>query len=602
LARTRELLRPYSGRLAAVVGLSTVASIGEAVGLSLFSVLLNQFLAAKPSLPVPGVLGGFTRLMATRPHAFFALLALTYIGRSALTLVANYAGVAVALTIADEWRMRLFRALFAMPLRGVPSKQGVTLQLVVDEPIVAGNGLAAGGLLIQNLMSAGTIYATLLWLSPSTTLLLTCVAGVSFLVLLQVFRYSRRLGARRSEVYRDGYGYLTETIGALRQVKLFGLEKRIEKRVEELVKVIRGITRRTIVVSSSPRVIIELVFVIVFALVLAILSSRMDQAALFGTAGLAGVAAMRLLPSFSAAAGIWVQVQQAVPAMNRIAEELEKLEALVEPPAPGAVALPGPSKAIELTDVTFAYPGRPAVLRDIDLTIEAGRFTALIGPSGSGKSTLLELICGLYDPEQGRILIDGTDLRAANKAVWRQRLGIVPQDGFLMSGTVRENLLLLRPDCPEDVLARAVDAVGATEIIAALPAGYDTVIGERGASLSGGQRQRLALARVLVKEPDVLMLDEATSALDATSDESIFRALESYRGKMTIIAVAHRLASVRHADRIFFLADGAIIESGDHEGLIARNGSYAALYRASERTGKSAPDQVPAGEPSKQSA
>ena len=153
----------------------------------------------------------------------------------------------------------------------------------------------------------------------------------------------------------------------------------------------------------------------------------------------------------------------------------------------------------------------------------------------------------------------------------------------MLSGTIRENLCLLRPDCPDEVMRDAIAAVGAERIIHELPDGYDTVIGERGVALSGGQRQRLALARVLVREPRILLLDEATSALDAESDEAIFAAIDRVRKKVTVVAIAHRLASIRNADRIFFIAEGKVLESGSHQELLERNGAYAALYRASER-------------------
>jgi ABC-type multidrug transport system fused ATPase/permease subunit len=590
----RALLRPHAGRLFGVVSLSAISAAGEAFGLALFSVLLNQVLDTKTAPPAPGILGGLRGLMADSPRIFFVLLALTYIGKSLLTLVSNYVSIAVALNIADGWRMRLLRALLNMPLRAVPAKQGVTLQLILDEPVVAGSGLAAGGILIQNVISAATIYGTLLWLSPTTTLILTCIAAVALFVLMQVFRYSRTLGVQRSDVYKEGFGYLTEMIGALRQLKMFGLERRVESRAEDLVTRMRSVSRRSIAISSSPRIIIELVFVVVFVLVLGVLAPRMGQAAMVTSAGLAAVAAMRLLPSFSAAAGIWVQVQQAIPAMARIQSELERLEKLTESPLNDSRPLPELQRSIEARRIQFTYPGRTPALQGLDLQIEAGKFTALVGPSGSGKSTLLELLCGLHDPDEGAILVDGADLRTASKTKWRHQIGMVPQDGFLMSGTIRENLLLLRPDCPESTLQAAIAAVGAEQIIKDLPAGYQTMIGERGVALSGGQRQRLALARVLVREPRVLLLDEATSALDAESDESVFKALERYRGKMTIVAVAHRLASVRNADRIFFISAGQVVESGSHQQLLAQNGAYAALYRASDRPSERFSQPAPA--------
>ena len=579
----RSLLRAHTSRLAGVLGLSVLAALGEAVGLALFTVVLNHVLGAKDAPRAPGIIGGLGQGMSHSPGLFFALLALTYIGKSLLTLLANYASIAVALKIADGWRLRLLRAFLHLPLRHAPTKQGVTMQLVLDEPTVAGQGLAAGGILVQNVVSAATIYLTLLWLSPNTTLLLTCIALVSMLALAQVFRYSRVLGGQRSVAYTQAYGYLGEMMSALRQVKMFGLERRVEEQATTLVDRMRSVMRRSTALSSSPRVIIELVFVVVFAVVLAIMAPRMAQADLVTSAGLAAVAAMRLLPSFSAAAGVWVLVQQALPAMMRIEEQLGRLEAQAATAEREGLVLPPLQRSVSLQGVSFSYPERPPLFQGMDLQIEAGRFTALVGPSGSGKSTVLELLCGLHDPEQGRVLVDGAELRTASKAAWLQQIGVVPQDGFLMSGTVRENLVLLRPDCPEEVLLAAVRAVGADQIIRDLPAGYDTVIGERGVSLSGGQRQRLALARILVREPTMLLLDEATSALDAESDEAIFANLARYRGKMTIVAVAHRLASVRNADRIYFIASGRVVESGTHQELMLKNGPYAALYRASER-------------------
>jgi ATP-binding cassette subfamily B protein len=584
----RALLRPHAGPLIAVLGLSALAAAGEALGLAFFSVLLGA-IGHLGEGATPGVLGRLSHFMEDSPRIFFSLLGMTYVLKGVLSLLANYASIRVSLKIADGWRMRLLQAFLHVPLRGIPPKQGIALQLVLDQPVVAAQGLAAGSLLAQNVISTLTIYLTLLWLSPTTTLILTCVAAVVVLVLAQLFRFARQIGVQRTEAYASGYGYLTEMIGALRQLRLFGLESRVEKQAEELFNRIRKVTRGALAIASSPRLIIELVFVGVFVLILVVFAPFVSRATILTSAGLAGVAALRLLPSFSAAAGIWAQVQQAIAAMNHIQTELEHLEGSVEPTRADAAPLPPFREALELRDLHFGYPGRPAVLRGLSMRIKAGEFVAIVGPSGSGKSTLLELVCGLHDPDAGEILVDGTPLRTASKTAWRQHdVGVVPQDGFLMSGTVRDNLLLLRPDCPEDLLKSAVAAVGAEPIIGDLPAGYQTMIGERGFSLSGGQRQRLALARVLVREPSILLMDEATSALDAESDEEIFQALERNRGTMTIIAVAHRLASIRRADRIFFLVDGQIAESGSHDELLAQNGAYAALYRTSQRSGRAA--------------
>ena len=579
----RFLLRAHLGRLAGVLALTVVAALAEAAGLALFSVLLNMVVGGKAPLHQPGFLGALSGQVRARPGVFFLLLGLTYVGKSALSLAANFASIAVALKIADEWRLRLFGALLRLPVRSVPPKQGALLQLVLDEPGVAGAGLGAAGILVQNLASALTIYATLFWISPTITMGLTAIGAVAGGALSVLTRYSRKAAEERSRVYVDGYGYITEMLSALKQVRIFGLERAVEERAESHVARMRVANRLGSAISSSPRIVIELVFFGAAILILALLAPRMGDAAMLSGAGLAAAAAMRLLPSFSAAAGTWVQVHAAIPAVRRIHDELQRLEAAAAP-ALDASAVPVTfDRALECRGVRFAYPERPPVLRGVDLRLEAGSFVAIVGSSGSGKSTLLDLLCGLYDPDQGEILVDGHRLRELPKSTWRGLLGVVPQDAFLLSGTLRENLCLLRPDCPEEVLREALVVAGADRLIAELPAGLDTVVGERGVSLSGGQRQRLALARVLIRQPRLLLLDEATSALDPESDEAVYRGLERYHGRITVLAISHRLASVRGADRIHVMQNGTVVESGDHAALLRLNGVYATMWRAAER-------------------
>jgi ATP-binding cassette subfamily B protein len=576
------LLRPHRWRLLAVLMIGAAAALGESLGLALFSVLLNHLLDAGAAMKGPALLHGFYEQARTRPHVFFALIALVYVAKSLMALVSNYVSIAVALRIADRWRLELLRSVMGRVSPGQQSKQGSLLQLVLDEPSVAGGGLSAAGILAQNAISAAVIYATLIWLSPSTTLALTAIAALAFAVLTLLFRYARRVAEQRSRTYEAGYGYITEMLSALRQVTLFGMESTVLRKAEGLIARMRHVHQRGSVVATSPRIVIEVVFVASLVLMLALFAPTGGQSAFISAAGLAALAAMRLVPSFSAAAGTWVQVQQAIPAMARIRSQLQALHADEAQQAGKSRSAPPLQRALEIRDLHFAYPSRDAALRGIDITVPAGSFVALVGPSGSGKSTLVDLLCGLYEPESGEIRVDGVDLRGLDRFSWRQQLGVVAQDAFLFSGTVRENLCLLRPDCPEAQMRAAVAVVGAEPIIDALPAGYDTVIGERGHSLSGGQRQRLAMARVLIRQPRLLLLDEATSALDSASDDMVFRTLERHRGDATLIAVAHRLSSIRRADHIYVLQNGQVVESGDHASLLRQGGLYAVLYRTTE--------------------
>ncbi len=579
----RLLVRSHAAAFAGVCGLTVAALLAEAAGLALFSVVLNLWVGTNGTVTQPRFLGELQGRVRENPSPFFLALGLTYVGKSALSLLANYTSISLGLKIADEWRLRLFGALLRVPARSVPPKQGMLLQMVIDEPAVAGAGLGAAGILVQNVASAVTVYVTLFWISPQITLVLTAIGAVAVAVMAVLSRYTRIVAEQRSRAYVEGYGYLTEMLGALKQIRIFGLERVVEQRNAALVAQMRITTRRGSVISSSPRIVIEVVFFGAAILTLAVMSPRMGDPSFLSAVALAAVAAMRLLPAFSATAGTWVQLQQALPAVRRIHDELERLELTTEDPLREAGQLPAFEHAIECRGIQFSYPGRPPVLRGLDLRVNAGEFVAVVGPSGSGKSTLVDLLCGFYDVDDGEILIDGRDLRTVSKSQWRSQLGVVAQDAFLMSGTLRENLCLLRPDCPEAVLHDVAATVGAESLIAALPAGLDTVVGERGVALSGGQRQRLALARVLVREPKILILDEATSALDAESDEAVFAGLQRYHGQVTIIAIAHRLSSIRHADRIYVVEDGMVAESGDHDGLLEQDGVYSVMWRAAER-------------------
>jgi subfamily B ATP-binding cassette protein MsbA len=272
-----------------------------------------------------------------------------------------------------------------------------------------------------------------------------------------------------------------------------------------------------------------------------------------------------------------VGFQKAMSAADRIFHLLDTRSSLIE--KENAIDLPTVSRDIVFDRVSFEYnQGETGVLRDIDLTVRVGEIVAIVGPSGSGKTSLVSLIPRFYDPTEGRVLIDGVDLRDVSFVSLRHQLGIVTQETVLFNDTVRNNIAYGHVEAPFDRIVEAAKMANAHDFIMAIQGGYDSMIGEKGEMLSGGERQRLAIARAILKNPAMLILDEATSALDTESERLVQDAIDRLMRGRTVFVIAHRLSTVKHADRIIVLDDGRIVQSGRHEELLAQEGLYKKLY------------------------
>jgi ATP-binding cassette, subfamily B, bacterial len=289
----------------------------------------------------------------------------------------------------------------------------------------------------------------------------------------------------------------------------------------------------------------------------------------------------RLYGPAASLVGVQVQIVSALAVFERIFEYLDMKTEDYDPP--GAVALTDIQGDVRFDHVTFSYDANRVILHDISFEIKPGQIAAFVGPSGAGKSTITQLVPRFYDPQSGRVLVDDHDVKDVTLESLREGIGIVTQETYLFHDTIASNLRYAKPDATDNELIAAARNANIHEFITTLPLGYDTVVGERGHKLSGGERQRLAIARVLLKNPCILILDEATSALDSHNEAAIQEALDVVMRGRTSLVIAHRLSTIVNADVIFVVENGRIVESGSHAVLLARNGSYARLYRTQFR-------------------
>ncbi|MDH3398126.1 MAG: ABC transporter ATP-binding protein/permease, partial [Acidimicrobiia bacterium] len=286
--------------------------------------------------------------------------------------------------------------------------------------------------------------------------------------------------------------------------------------------------------------------------------------------------------------GLYGSLQEALGASQRIFELLGEQSGIEDPLTP--ITLAAVEGRIAFEGVGFRYSDRDIdVLVSMNLEVAPGEVVALVGPSGAGKSTIVQLIPRFFDPTSGRILIDGVDLRDLRLRDLRSHMAAVPQETQLFSGTIMENLLMGKPDASPAEVQAAAAAANAHDFIETFPSGYDTIVGERGVKLSGGQRQRVAIARALLNDPRILILDEATSSLDSESEATVQEALDHLMEGRTTLVIAHRLSTVRNADRLAVIDEGRIVQEGNHEELLAQGGLYADLYHLQFRDGSEPP-------------
>ena len=510
----------------------------------------------------------------------FVILSVT-LSKALLEYAASYVVNYIGFAVVTDLRNHLYEKLIRQSLRFFHGQAtGRLMSTIVND--IEKIQLAVSHLLADFLRQSFTLLAMVLVLIAldarlaliALPLLIAVVLYAAHKIGRRVHRTTRKTQDKLAEVSQ----LLQETISGIRIVKAFGMEKFEVRRFREAARRLMRNNLHYVRAQALTSPLMELLGAMMIVALLWVGRDRIRSEVMTQGGFVAFVyVLLKLYEPIKRLTGINNAFQQALGASEKVFEYLDVPEEVHD--RPGALPLPPFRDAVVFDNVWFEYEDRRPLLRDIRLRAAQGQVVALVGPSGAGKTTLVGLVARFFDPTAGRVLIDGHDLRDVTLASLRAQIGMVTQETILFNDTVRNNICYGLSDVPAEKVVEAARAALAHDFILALPDGYDAVIGERGARLSGGQRQRLAIARALLKNPPILILDEATSELDSESEMLVQQALGNLMAGRTVFVIAHRLGTVRRADKIVVLDHGEIVEVGTHAELIENGGVYRRLHQ-----------------------
>ena len=556
-----------------------------------YLVILSLLLAAVTvalTLYVPILTGRAVDAIAGKDlvnfHTLFALItsiAVSISVTAAAQWIMNHVNNLITYRVVRSLRTRAFEHLQELPLSYVDRHPyGDLMSRIVTDIDQFSDGLLLG--FTQFFTSAVTILGTIgfmLSINPWITLVVVVLSPMSFLVANFISKKSFTMFKKQSETRGELTGFTNEMLGGIKVVQAFGHQEEAIREFEEINERLSGYSLKATFFSSITNPATRFMYSCIYA--------GVTIAGCFGVIG--SMLTVGQLSSFlsytnqytkpfNEISGVVTELQNALTCAARVFEFIDQ-----EPMTPDQTEGFRIEKAegrVDLADVEFSYTKERPLIQDLNLHVEPGQRIAIVGPTGCGKSTLINLLMRFYDVDSGRIAVDGCDIRELTRQNLREQYGMVLQETWLKSATVRENIAYGRPDATEEEVTEAAKAAYAHSFIRRLPKGYDTVLSEDGGSLSQGQKQLLCIARVMLCLPPMLILDEATSSIDTRTELKIQNAFAKMMEGRTSFIVAHRLSTIKEADRILVMRDGQIIEQGTHESLLEKNGFYAELYNS----------------------
>ena len=571
MKKVLEYLRPYMGLVALSVLLAAVT-----VALTLYvPVLIGRaidLIVGPGQVDMPGILRLILRI------------AIVVAATAAVQWVVNTINNKITFQVVRDVRAQAFAKLQILPLSYIDSHPtGEIVSRVIADVDQFADGLLLG--FTQLFTGVVTILGTLgfmISIRPGIALVVVLLTPLSFVVARFIATHTYSYFRQQSETRGEQTAFIDEMIGNQKVVKAFGHERQNVERFDEINERLEKCSLQAIFYSSLTNPCTRFVNNVVYAGV-ALAGALVCVAC--GGAGFTVGSLSALLSyanqytkPFNEISGVVTELQNALACASRI------FQLIAEPPqapdAPDARVLKDAQGQVEMKDVSFSYVPDRKLIETLNLSVKPGQHVAIVGPTGCGKTTLINLLMRFYDVNGGAIRVDGTDVRQITRASLRANYGMVLQETWLKSGTIRENLVMGKPDATDEEVIAAAKACHAHSFIKRLPQGYDTVIGEDGGRLSQGQKQLLCITRIMLCLPPMLILDEATSSIDTRTELKIQHAFTTMMDGRTTFIVAHRLSTIREADVILVMRDGSIVEMGSHEALLQRNGFYARLYNS----------------------